>query len=282
MVTHDAGPVGAYGIALDGVPGGTNVLSPAPAGAPQWTLRTRPLAPGEERDDVLGQDHAQFVTYGGVLVDVDAHAHTIELAVPPEQPDDSIVHPFMAAACAVIAWWRGALVFHAGAVVVDGRAWGILGAKRAGKSTLIAELATAGVTVLADDVSFVEHGQMLCAPRFVDLRRGQAERYPSAVALGRVGARSRWRMPLGPAPWSAPLAGWVVLDWGEEIELELIPVRDRFPELGVAYGLSEPPASPQALMDAAVLPMFRLRRPRDMDRMPEVLSVLLSELGRGE
>lgn len=47
---------------------------------------------------------------------------------------------------------RGVLAFHASAVLINGRAVGLLGPSGAGKSTTAAAFAAAGVPVLADDV----------------------------------------------------------------------------------------------------------------------------------
>lgn len=269
---------GAYGIALDGVPGADDVLSPAPSTAPAWQVTRQPLPPGPPGDDLLTDHRARFMVFGGTIVELDAETRQITLSIADSEPPESVIHPYLVGACTLAAWWRGALVFHAGCALIGGRAWGILGAKQAGKSTLVAALDAAGVTVLADDITIVESGEAFCGPRFIDLRRAQAEHYPHARAIGRAGARSRWRLALGPAPWSAPLAGWITLAWGDELALTPISPFDRFERLGHAYGLSEPPTDPRTLLDAATLPMFELERPRDIARMPEVLALLTEQL----
>ncbi len=282
MNSKDLSRRGAYGIALDGVPGAEQALSPAPPEADLWTITRRSLRPQPPEDDVVTDHFARFVVYGGTVVEVDASSRQIALSIADSEPDESITHPYMVGACTLAAWWRGALVFHAGSIVIDGRAWGILGAKQAGKSTLVAAMDAAGVTVLADDITVVEGGQAFCGPRFIDLRRAQAEHYPQARAIGRAGARSRWRLPLGPAPWSAPLAGWITLAWGEELALRSVPALNRLEQLGLAYGLSEPPTDPRTLLDAATLPMHELQRPRDMAQMPKAIELLTRRLSAAD
>ena len=55
--------------------------------------------------------------------------------------DGRLVHPVLATVGAVFAWWRGDVVFHGGAVVIGDGAWGLLGERGTGKSSLLAGLA---------------------------------------------------------------------------------------------------------------------------------------------
>ncbi|MGI9119790.1 MAG: hypothetical protein ACR2G7_06680 [Acidimicrobiales bacterium] len=63
------------------------------------------------------------------------------------QPDRyRLAHPCLTAAASIFAWWDGRVALHAGGFVVDGTAWGLMGAQEAGKSTTMAWPAPAAST----------------------------------------------------------------------------------------------------------------------------------------
>ena len=101
---------------------------------------------------------------------------------------------------ALAARWLRRESFHAGAVVVEGGAWAILGDKEAGKSSTLAHLALNGYTVLSDDVLVLERGSVFAGPRCIDLRAEPARRLGAREPLAVVGMRERFRIELGPAP----------------------------------------------------------------------------------
>ncbi len=61
--------------------------------------------------------------------------------------------------------------FHTGAFVASGGAWGILGGRDDGKSTMLAWLAVHGHEIVCDDVLIVGQGDALAGPRCIDLRQ---------------------------------------------------------------------------------------------------------------
>src|SRR5262249_6109268 len=134
--------------------------------------------------------------------------------------DGDLVHPYLAPAAAVAARWAGRESFHAGAVVVDGGAWGVLGDKETGKSSTLAWLALQGHEILMDDLLVLDGDDALAGPRCIDLREEPAARLGAGEPLGFVGLRERWRLTLDQVPARVPLHGWVTLAWGDRVEVE--------------------------------------------------------------
>jgi hypothetical protein len=134
---------------------------------------------------------------------------------------DELVHPYLGAAACIFNRWAGREVYHAGAFIYGSLAWAVVGAREAGKSSLLAALASRRVPVLADDLVVTDGLQVFCGPRAIDLRR------PPVLATGPVtlarGA-SRWRLALPPLPGAAPLGGWIYLHWCDEVTMASVPV----------------------------------------------------------
>jgi hypothetical protein len=107
----------------------------------------------------------------------------------------------------------------------------------------------------------------LAGPRTLDLLP------PSARYLGlegqtvRDGERQRLRVPA--VDPEVPLRGWIALGWGDALDARPIPPAER---LGVLIeNLRIPLEGPGSagLLDLAALPGFALRRPRQLDGLPE-------------
>ncbi len=188
-----------------------------------------------------------------------------------------IVHPYLARGCGDgLLVWQGEL--SRGAVQVGDAAWGVVGDRDSGKSTLFAHLALAGGGVVADDQLVVEGDTCFVGPRSVDLRRSAAERLGGA-ALGVVGARERWRVQLGAVPSQLRLAGWFFLEWGDALDLTPVVGAQRLERLGRHRGLLIPPRDPSLLLDLARLPSFVLRRPRRWESLPDCADLLVQRAG---
>lgn len=272
---------GAYGIALasPNLPASTfQRLGPAPVDWPTWTLERDPWPADETAALPESLDQRQMtlpLVLGGSLT-IDRDEQVMRLRVPDDQPTESLVHPWLSPAFSLHVLWGGGLAVHAGVVEIDGQAWGVIGTKGAGKTTMLAGLARAGAAVMADDIAAVHGDVVLGGPRFVDLRRGAAlHAFPEAEPLGRAGVRSRWRLPTGPAPMIAPLAGWWLLEWGDTPSVSEVPIVERVPRLAEALLIPHAPRKPHALLDQTMRPMLRLTRPRRFDALDAACTTLI-------
>jgi hypothetical protein len=78
----------------------------------------------------------------------------------------------------------------------------------------------------------------------------------------------------------APLAGFVLPLWDEEVSVVPVPLSARLPLLMVNRALPGPPPDPAQFFELAALPVLVWRRPRDWSRMAGATDVLLDHLGQ--
>lgn len=266
---------GAYGLELAGMPGGGELLRPAPAGSPP--VRVSHQVGGRRlTDDVVTEDVAHYrLEPTGGDVWLDRAGGTAHFAMDDEHDAGAFVHPFLAMAGAIFSRWLDRDAVHAGTIVVDGRAWGLLGAREAGKSSLTAMAHLAGLGVLTDDVLVVADGVALPGPGCIDLRPGAAAHLGVGEHIGTIGRRPRYRLAVddvGPAP----LAGWVLPTWADTIGVEPVPPAQRLALLLGNLALTRPPRDPGRILDLAMLPFLTLSRPQRWEQAPAALEALLS------
>jgi hypothetical protein len=176
---------------------------------------------------------------------------------------------------ALAARWLGRESFHAGAFLVDGSAWAVLGDKEAGKRSTLAHLALRGQAVVSDDVLVLEGGEVFAGPRCIDLRAEPSERLGAGEPLGVVGVRERFRLELGPVPSRVRLRGFVLLGWGDEVALEPVRGAERLLALVPHRALLLETNAPADLLRLSSLPFLRLRRPHDWSSLEETADLLL-------
>jgi hypothetical protein len=269
---------GVYGFVLDGLPEAGPLLVDAPADWPRLRIEraTDGTRPAAER---VSADRATIWLAGDGFAELDRAALHARMRVPAGTADGAIVHPFMAPVALIMAWWLGRDTFHGGGIVAGGGVWGVLGDKTAGKSTLLASFALAGVDVVSDDVLIVDGDSVLAGPRSVDLRTDAAHRLGAGESLGHVGARERWRLALGPVAPRLPLRGWITLSWGDELALEPVRGQARLAGLLPHQGVRIGPSDPAAFLRLSALPQWRLTRPRDWDSLGRMRERVLEALG---
>ncbi len=213
---------------------------------------------------------------GHVIIDREPPRATFVLSEPLTQ--DELLHPFLSPVGAAFSYWLGREAFHAGAFVAEGSAWGVVGEREAGKSSLLAWLALNGHPILTDDLLVVEAMTAMAGPRCIDLR-------PESLSLvgpghritpARSGARSR--LEVDAVASEVPLGGWVVLGWGDEVSLERLPPPARLGALGGHRAILLPPTRPAHLLELIGLPVWRLQRPPSWDLLPQVMGQLLDTL----
>jgi hypothetical protein len=271
--------LGAYGFRLAGIPGASEVLVEAPHHWPQLELVRVGNGARPAQESVTG-DSATLWLPGGASAELDRAAGRAELHLPEPVTDRALVHPYLAPVALVMSRWMGREGFHGGGIVAGGGVWAVLGIRTAGKSTMLAWLATLGVDVVCDDVLLIDGEMALAGPRTIDLREEAAQRLDAGEPMGRVGARERWRLSLGPIAAELPLRGWITLEWGDAVSIEHFRGAEKLAALIPHRGVRLPPTDPAALVRFTALPHVRFTRPRDWDALPAATDRLLDALTR--
>jgi hypothetical protein len=230
-------------------------------------------APGETSVD-LGGDLAVLRARDQCTVSVVRDPLVVTMAAPTTIPDEMVVHPLMAFVGAVVARWTRRSAFHATAVLIGGRAWVLLGAPGSGKSTLASGLAARGHPVLADDLAVIDDHTVLAGPRSCDLRPEAARRLGRGELLKDEVGRPRWREELPPAPYEAPLGGFIQLGWGDETAMSTAGGRERLTALARHEALGAGPTSQTSFFDLLDVPALKLARPVSWDALDPVLDLV--------
>ena len=271
---------GAYGLRLRGVDAARELLLDAEADWPSFELVAR-VGHADPQVQWVRAEGALLRLASGGEVEIDRARGRALFTLPSLPTAAELVHPYLAPVAAVAARWLGRESFHAGAVSVDGEAWGVLGDKGAGKSSLLAALALAGHRLVADDVLVLDgQGGALAGPRSIDLRGQAAARLGVGRPLGLVGLRERWRLSAPPVASVTALRGFVTLAWGDGPAVASVPAAQRLTRLAAQRVLALPPADPGRLVELSALPMLELRRPRDWGAAAGAVELLLDALGR--
>jgi hypothetical protein len=268
-----AGDHVAFGFRVHGV--APAALTPADeSGWPELHVRRRVGSAGDGPFH-SGEAGARLSLGGGDRLDLDRAARTATYLTAAPLHDDALVHPRLAPAAALMARWDGREAFHAGALLGGGGAWALAGANEAGKSTLLACLASDGTPVLTDDLLIVDRaGVAYAGPRCIDLRPPVLLDGVAAGRLRAVRDDSRSRMDLPAATAAAPLCGWLFLEWGSRVEAVPCPAHERLGRLLAQRRWATAPIDPRALLDLAALPAWTLRRPRGAAHIPAVATLL--------
>ena len=269
--------VGAYGLRVAGLSERVHtLLGPAP---PNWPRIQLVAAEGVGAGDsaaTFTAAHARVPLPDGGEIVVTRSPLVAEVRAPVRPPDAELLHPYLGYAAVVAARWLGRDCVHAGAFVVDGGAFALVGGRGTGKSSLLGWLSEKGRAVVCDDLLVVRAGSVLAGPRFVDLRVEAAEQLAAGEPLGVVGARERWRLPLAPVAPELPLRGWLFLEWGDDVAVERISAADAIMRIQEQLSVFVTPREPAALLDLASFPAWRVRRPARWDSMAATVSDMLA------
>lgn len=270
---------GAYGLHLPMLADAGDLLVQAPERWMEWQIA---LSEGSGTPtEFLEHSRARIRSAPSGWVDLDRCQHISTFHLPNAPTAAEIAQPFLGSTAAVVAHWTGLQSFHAGAFVAHGRAWAILGSKGAGKSSLLAALSLRGLPILTDDVLVVgERLEGLAGPRCIDLRHETASALGVGDALGVVGTRERWRMRLDQIPPEVPLGGWIYLDWGVP-DIRSVAPEQRVKALFANVALRAEQRDPgvlSRLMDLFALPMVRVQRPRNLERIDQTAERLYGYL----
>jgi hypothetical protein len=265
--------IGAYGLAIEGFD--AQGLFSCPQSWPKAHLRQK-CVEAPEVEFYLTADSATVPLLGGGIWELRRNGLEGVLTFPRQLEPDELAHPALAGAGCVLAYWLGHEVFHAGSFVVNGRGWGVLGDKNAGKTTLLADLSLLGHGVLADDMLVVDTQRLsvLAGPRCLDLRPDAADLLEARTVVTRQGQRRR--IMLSEVAPETPFAGWIELVPDDRIEIVSVPPSKRLARLSANRTLQALPTDPGALLRLAALPFFEVRRPKSWDLMSDVVSQILT------
>ena len=254
--------MGAYGLRISGIAEAQTMLVPSGRDWPHLRI-VASLENPDARPELVTDLRADLSLKTGGRLTIDRDTGVARFAVPRRLTDHELVHPFLAPAAAVMAHWSSRPCFHGGAFVSNEGVWALIGDREGGKSSTLAWLVLHGHAVVADDVLVLSGGTAFAGPRSIDLRQGAAEYLGAGEALGVVGARPRWRLPLPPFHCDLPLRGWVFLAWDGRVEVEALPASQCLARLLQHRCLRVTPSDPASFLELASLPAWELRRPRD-------------------
>jgi hypothetical protein len=227
--------------------------------------------------DPVALDTSRFIRIlpDGRCLALDRRRGTATYYFGPPLTPDLLAHPYLGPVATTFNRWAGRETFHAGAFVLAGRAWAVLGPRTAGKSTLLAAMADRGEAVLSDDILVTDASSAYAGPRCIDLRR----QIPGARTHARpVRKPVRLRISLPPIPISAPLRGWIFLHWGDALSLTPVPPPELLARLAARRSWKQLPSSPTTMLAIATLPAWDLVRPSDwsiLDETHRMLTVTL-------
>lgn len=225
----------------------------------------------------LDGDRGVLLLADGRHLAVDRAAGTATFSGPHLSPDQ-LAHPHLGPVATVFNRWAAREAFHAGAVLVGGQAWGVLGPRTAGKSSLLAALAERGASVLSDDIVVTDGEVAYAGPRCLDLRQPLPG---SGLATTPARSGTRLRVALPPVADRVPLGGWVFLGWGESSLAGVAPDL-LLRRLAVWRAWRALPSDPVTLLRLATLSAWDLTRPRAWSAVPATLDRLLDTLSAAE
>ncbi|MDB4946857.1 MAG: Serine kinase of the HPr protein regulates carbohydrate metabolism [Labilithrix sp.] len=258
------------------------------------------LARYEEDEDVLfriGRSGDTLIAewMGLVTVTSDARGEVVTTTVAEGADPEDVEKIRRGGAMLLVRHLQGKLALHGAAVAFGAEAIVLLGRSGQGKSTLAASLCAAGASLLADDAvaidsagaSFVvvpsEVKHWLDAPARAALAGGAAppdDRGKAAIATAR------------PAAGAARLCAFVELAFVEEdAPAKLVRLAPGIAAMAtlvpqaVRFAVDDPRLQ-RAELDALgrlvdAVPVYRLERPRSLERLGAAHPLLLSLTGRG-
>lgn len=273
-------PVGRDGVTEPDVTVTERTLTRPPALTPETTFHA-----AGERDYYLRYDAATVRVRDGT-----------QIAVDPARgvPHEVLRHVVVGPALNHLLHQRGYFVLHASTVAIDGSAVAFVGESGRGKTTTAMACLTEGHRVLSDDVAAIILGDdgpvvrsgypaVKLSPEAVETFEPPVEP-PVRTCEGRPRHFHRLRHDQPTSP--VPLARVYLLEDGPDIAVESLPAGERVMSLvDNTYALGALGAEGQARTNVSVCgeivqttTVKRLRRPRDLDRLPEVIDRVRADL----
>jgi hypothetical protein len=273
----DEAVAGVYGFRIAGVLDNRDLLVEARSNWPLLEVTSR-VDKVDQRVTVVSEQHAELKLIEGITARLDRSPPRVEFITPTPLSSKAIVHPFLSGVVPIHCHWMGRTSLHGGAFIHDNRAWAILGDREGGKSTLLAQLAAQGLAIVADDLVVIEDDLVYAGPRSIDLRVNPAQGMGPADFIGRVGARERWRIQLGPIPSQVPLGGFFFLELAERSEIRRLAGVERMLRISAGRSLMLPLADPMTLPRLAALPGWEVLRSARFEDLPTITEQMLQAI----
>jgi hypothetical protein len=253
-------------------------LTDVPLEWPEWRLEWRATPADQRQAQRVSPDAAllDLLPEGQVLVE--RSTRTATFLLPERPPTEAWAHPHLSTTAVIASSWLGRRSFHAGAFIAGAGAWGVLGEKGDGKTSMMAWLVKSGYPIVCDDTLVVDKDQAMAGPRCIDLRHGAADYFQLGTYIGHIGTRERWRAQVAAVPPTAPFRGWVVPTWGDDVRVGPVPAAQRLPLLVARRGFRVPEADDGKWLDLLALPMVSFQRPQDWSAMDVGMTHLLDQL----
>lgn len=218
---------------------------------------------------------------------------------PAPEADEALLRLFLlGTTLAMLLHQRGGTaVLHASVVAINGQAIGFIGEKGAGKSTMAATLQAHGHQLVADDILVVDLDSKypMALPGFPHFKLwpdsiASLGHIPEALPKLRPELEKRgYRLRNGFAQTPVPLKQVYVLDYGESIKVERLPVKDSLGQLmthwyGARFGTDVLEALGlanhflQCANLANKIPVCLLQRPASFTRISEVIQTIENNL----
>ena len=237
-----------------------------------------------DRNALLHYDHTGgFRVEDGRRIVVDAAVDTSERLAR---------HLILGVCTGVALHQKGHLTLHASAVGLEDGVAAFIGWKRRGKSTTASALHASGARLVTDDIVAIPPGNdATVLPGFPQMRLDPeavaATRGATPEALPRLHADYRKRIGRADRRFQReprPLRCLYLLEWGNDFEVEPLSPRDAFVRLlQHSYAqrfLGNTAATPSHFEKVnrlvKAVPVVRLERPRDLDRLPDMVRFVRS------
>lgn len=254
-------------------------MQPQPIGSPSLAVQvTVAPATGEGGPSRYDRSSADLRLRSGGRLRVRRSDQVARYLLPAMLPDADLLHPYLAAAAALVWRWGGFETIHGGAFEAGAGAVMVVGGKGAGKSATLAWLAAAGLPILADDLAVLQGGDVVAGPRSIDLRLPPDGIPATTIGIATDRAR-RQRVTLAPVGHRVPLVGIVSLAWGHQVALERVPLEQRRQVLVRQRYFPALPTDALALLDLVTVPCLHLARPWGERGLDEGGKALLDAFG---
>ena len=270
-------PDGAWGLRFPGLVAPGLLLIDSPVSWPSVAVGVR-LQPDPAPQREWGPERARHPLLGGHQIEIRREPLAVDLVLARPTLPECVIAPHLTSAASTIALWMGRPAIHGGAFLYGDGAWVLLGDKEHGKSTTLGWLAQAGVPIITDDLVVCVGDSVLAGPRCVDLRLEPARELNTGRKLGVVGTRERWRVDLPSCPPTAPLRGWIFLEWGAAIAVDRLSPVERMSRLARHRAIAVPWDDPVTLLDLAAHPAFIWSRPKGWRNLEPSIATLLAQI----